>query len=153
MARMGHALTILVQDWEAVLDIGEAPGGCTVAMSARLASLKVLEGHGGATPLNDEGLRKIQRNTARLLEPETYPEMTFTSTSVTGAWDRGRVEGELTIHGTTREQGFDVHREANGRFWLTGTIRQSRFGIKPYSAMMGALRLGDDVSVKVAVTL
>lgn len=146
-------MKILVQDWNAVLRIGEEPDGCTVSMAARLGSLKVLEGHGGATPLNDEGLRKIERNTARLLEPETYPEMTFISTSVTGTWERGRVEGELTLHGTTREQGFDVDRDADGRFRLTGTIKQSRFGIKQYSAMMGALRLGDDVSVEVAVSL
>lgn len=153
MARMGHALRILVQQWQATLEVAEQPMGCRLRARADLTSLRALDGHGGATPLTEEGLRKIESNAARILGSGTHPEVTFVSTAVSGGWDSGRVEGELTIRGVTLPQAFQVQRLGDGSHRLSGSIAQSRFGIKPYSAMMGALRLGDEVSVEVAVTL
>lgn len=153
MARMGHALRILVEDWSGVLEVGQEPAACRLQVWARLASLRALDGHGGAVPLTEEGLRKIESNAAKILDSENHPEVHFVSTATTGSWEQGTVTGELTIHGITAAQSFRVCREPDGGHRLTGTITQSRFGIQPYTAMMGALRLGDDISVDVVVRL
>lgn len=153
MARMGHALRILVEDWAAVLELGEEPMSCRLRATANLTSLRALDGHGGAIPLTEEGLRKIESNAAKILDSHTHPEVRFVSTEVSGTWDAGRVEGELTVHGVRMPQSFDVSRGSDGSYHLSGVITQSRFGVKPYTAMMGSLRLGDDVSVEVTVTL
>ncbi|MDO5084630.1 YceI family protein [Arachnia propionica] len=153
MARMGHALRILVQDWTATLELGEEPMSCSLRASANLTSLRALDGHGGASPLTEEGLRKIEKNAEKILDSRTHPEVSFVSTGVSGTWEAGLLDGELTIRDVTRPQRFDVSRTPQGTYRLTGMIAQSRFGIKPYSAMMGALRLGDDISVEVTVSL
>ncbi len=59
--------------------------------------------------------------------------------------------GRLTIAGTTRTVQMNVDGEAlgGGRYRFTGTvpITMSQYGIKPPTAMMGAMRTGDAVTV------
>lgn len=153
MARMGHHLTLLVQDWSGVLVTGDQPEDSSLRVTAQLGSLKVLSGQGGATPLTEDGKTKIINNALGIMGASTHPELSFTSTAIAGSWDEGKVEGTLTVNGRSEVQQFDVARDSDGRYQLTGTITQSRYGIKPYSAMMGALLLGDDVSVEVVLSI
>ena len=67
--------------------------------------------------------------------------------------DQLAVEGDLTLVGTTRPVSARLTRGADGR--LTGTIPvvQSQWGIKPYRGLMGALKVRDDVEIRVDVQL
>jgi hypothetical protein len=62
------------------------------------------------------------------------------------------VSGELTIAGTTRpaDMALTVDRD---RIRGTMTVVQSRWGIKPFTALMGALRVRDAVDIVVDVRL
>jgi polyisoprenoid-binding protein YceI len=62
------------------------------------------------------------------------------------------LDGELTIMGITRpvtiQGGVTDGRVAGG-----ASVVQSRWGLRPYSGIFGALRLGDEVKVDFDVAL
>jgi polyisoprenoid-binding protein YceI len=70
-------------------------------------------------------------------------DIAFRSTAVTG----NRVEGELTLAGQTRPLGLDLALSEDGDVRATVTITQSDWGMKPYSALFGTLKVLDDVEV------
>jgi len=78
---------------------------------------------------------------------EAYPDMLFRSSSVRETGDGAiEVTGDLTLHGTTRSIRFITSPVLDGG-WLTASAEidflQSDFGIKPYSAMLGAVKNRD----------
>jgi polyisoprenoid-binding protein YceI len=62
------------------------------------------------------------------------------------------VAGNMTITGTTRP--VNVSLNVNGTQITAATkISQKDFGIKPFSAMLGAIKLRDDVDFELTVDL
>jgi polyisoprenoid-binding protein YceI len=58
--------------------------------------------------------------------------------------------GTLEIRGTSRDHVVEVHTEDLGDSWrmsVESTIRQSDYGIKPYSLLMGSVQVANDVSL------
>jgi polyisoprenoid-binding protein YceI len=64
-----------------------------------------------------------------------------------------RVQGDLDLRGRTRPAAFDLDASDDGR--LTGRVRfkQSDWGIKPFSALFGTLKVADEVEVGVDAKL
>ena len=63
-----------------------------------------------------------------------------------------RVTGELSLHGQTREVSFPATVALEGgvlRGRATLSFLQSSFGYQPYSALLGAIRNKDEVSLHV----
>ena len=58
-----------------------------------------------------------------------------------------RVEGELTLAGTTKPLAFDLAVGDDGTLAATATVTQTAWGMKPYSALWGALKVLDEVEV------
>jgi polyisoprenoid-binding protein YceI len=58
------------------------------------------------------------------------------------------VDGELTLAGTTRPLAFDLDVGDDGRLRAVAVVKQSEWGMKPYSALFGALKVADDVRVE-----
>ena len=87
-----------------------------------------------------------------VLQTNKFPQLTFASTSVSGAEPNFNVAGNMTIRGTTRP--VNVALNVNGtQVNAKTTISQKDFGIKPFSAMMGAIKLRDDVDFELTVEL
>ena len=63
------------------------------------------------------------------------------------------MRGELTIAGTTRPIEFELGVGEDGRISATVPVVQSRWGIKPYRGLMGALKVRDDIEVVVDARL
>ena len=66
------------------------------------------------------------------------------------------MHGDLTIAGATRPAELTVMIgliTGRPRGTVTTTVVQTDFGIKPYSAMLGALRVRDAVEVRAEVRL
>jgi polyisoprenoid-binding protein YceI len=63
------------------------------------------------------------------------------------------IEGTLTLRGQSRPARLDVTRAAPGQFRATATVRQTDFGITPYSGFFGALKLRDEIEVEADVRL
>jgi hypothetical protein len=107
------------------------------------------EAHGA---LSDSDRKKIEENIVDdVLHAKKFPEIRFTSTSVEEDSGTGyRVRGKLTLHGKTREVTFVTRTDGEGQV-AEITIHQPDFGITPYSAMLGTLKIKPDVTVRVAL--
>jgi hypothetical protein len=153
-ARAGHDLAIEITRWSARATVPDAgSGGVAAAMLTAeldLTSLAVRQGTGGAKPLTDRDRRDIQ-NTARKILGQAA-EASFASSRVipspadSGA-PAGVIEGTLILRGTSRPLSLQVTSPGPGHFRGSATVRQTDFGITPYSGFLGALKLRDEVTV------
>ncbi|MDP9864847.1 MULTISPECIES: YceI family protein [Streptosporangium] len=148
-AKAGHDLTIEVTRWhgEATVDTTD-PAGSSVTVEIDAGSFEVREGTGGVKPLTGSDRREIEKILReKILHTGRNPMITFRSTRVDGTAESFRVEGDLTIVGVTQPveiQGSLAGSRAQG----SATIVQTRWGIRPYSALFGALKVGDGVEIR-----
>jgi polyisoprenoid-binding protein YceI len=149
--RAGHDLTIEVTQWAATAIVDE--GGSSVTVTVDVDSFAVREGAGGVKPLTDGDRADIKETVQRqILDTARYPKITFRSTGVAGTPESFTIEGELTIRDVTRP--VTVRGAADGDQVRGGaTVVQSQFGIKPYTAFFGALKLADEVEIVFDLTL
>lgn len=148
-ASVGHDLTLEVGQWTAAVHIEEELAACTLTVTADLRTLGVVDGVGGAMPLTSDNIVDITKNARKALAVDRHPTLTFSSTSVSGTWDAATIRGELTLHGHTAPQDLALDRVADDQWRVSGGVVQSRFGITPFSAFLGALRVKDEVGVEV----
>jgi polyisoprenoid-binding protein YceI len=145
--RAGHDLTIEATRWEGTADVGPDPAASSVTLSLDADSLEVREGSGGVMPLTDGDRAEIQRNIRnKVLRTDRHPKITFRSTRVAGTPEDLSVDGDLTIMGVTRPVTVRAAVEG-GRLRGGTTIAQTTWGIKPYSALLGTLKLADEVEI------
>jgi YceI-like domain len=147
VARAGHDLRLEVTAWEAKLVVGAE---MRVELTADPTSLRVREATGGVQAL-DEGDRAAIEDRIKDEVLRREP-IVFRSTRARVAPGGLSVEGELTLRGTTRPIAFDV-AEAGGTITASDVVRQTDFGIKPYSALFGALKVADEVNVELEARL
>jgi polyisoprenoid-binding protein YceI len=78
----------------------------------------------------------------------------FRSTQV-GSAAEGRlsVQGDLELAGGSRPVSFELELAADGRVRGSAIVTQTRWGMKPYSALFGTLKVADDVEVSIDATL
>jgi polyisoprenoid-binding protein YceI len=150
-AKAGHDLVIHVTAWEATLRIAEDPTDTSIELAADAASLRVREGTGGMQALGDDDKANIETT----IDDEVLKQqhIAFRSTAVTGADGRLTVQGELTLAGTTRPLAFDLVVADDGGLRAAAVVKQSDWGMKPYSALFGALKVADEVKVEIAAAL
>lgn len=148
MARAGHSLTIAVADWSAQLELSEDPAASSLSLTADSASLQVVDGHGGPKPLTDGDKPKIEATiNDRILKRS---RIEFRSSAVREEGDGSLwIEGELTLLGASGPAAFSLAIDDDRHLSGAATIAQTAFGIEPYSAMMGALRVSDEVTIEV----
>jgi polyisoprenoid-binding protein YceI len=148
-ARMGHRLTIAINAWHATVTwTGGEPA--SVELIVEVNSLEVRKGEGGITPLSAPEKTVVRSNALNTLGARRFPRIRFGSSDIGKTRDGYRLAGTLEIHGTTRTLVVDVRVDDPGRSWAmaceTG-VRQSDYGIKPYSLLMGAVKVADHVTV------
>ena len=145
-AKAGHDLLFHVTAWNATLAVGEDPDSATIELHVDAGSLAVVEGTGGIQALTDDDIASIQRTIDdEVLRNEAIE---FRSTRVE-ARSRGRfaVEGELAIVGRTNPISFELEVDEDGALTASAMVTQTAWGMKPYSALFGALKVHDDVEV------
>jgi hypothetical protein len=149
-AMAGHNLLLHVMAWEATLEVGDEPA---LAVTADGASLRVQEGTGGMQALGDDDKQSIEQT----IDDDVLKrqEIAFRSTRVEAADGGGRiaVHGELTLLGTTRPLAFDVEVADGERLTASAVVKQTDWGLKPYSALFGALKVVDEVEVSIDTAL
>ena len=93
-------------------------------------------------------------NIEQTIDDEILRRMTigFSSTAVdlAAAGDVLSVQGDLTLAAATRVVAFDLAVAADGSLSAGIKIRQSDWGIKPYSTLFGALKVADEVEIDVS---
>lgn len=149
--KAGHDLLITVAGWEATVDVDDGGAITAVSLDADARSLQIVAGVNGLKPLSDKDRAEIRRNIdAKVLRG--LP-ITFRSDSVEQTGERLTVSGQLTVAGRSQPSRFELVLGADGHATGTFTLTQSAFAIKPYSALMGALKVRDAVEVVLDVTL
>jgi polyisoprenoid-binding protein YceI len=151
-AKAGHDLTIEVTRWHGHTTVDTAdPANSSVTVQVDVDSFQVRQGTGGVKPLTADRA-EISKTLKQVLHTAQHPTITFRSRRVDGSAGSFTLDGELTIMGITRPvtvQGGVT----DGRVVGGATVVQSRWGIRPYSAFFGALRLRDEVKVDLDVAL
>lgn len=88
------------------------------------------------------------------LDAARYPDVRVRATKVSGDWPALVADIEISLHGVSRSMSVPlmVHRDGD-RMRITGALalRQSDFGITPYSALLGLLAVQDAVTISVDV--
>lgn len=151
LSAVAHDLRIRVERF--TIDVDEAAGTVTATFSA--GSLRVdcamKNGREDFDALSDRNRREIEGSIAGdVLNARRYPEIVLRSTRVEGQDDERRIEGTLSLHGAERPLRATARREA-GKWVAEVELRQPDFGIKPYSAMLGTLKVQPVVRVRVSV--
>jgi len=110
----------------------------------------------------DEGMTEFERREFHnvlnnlVLESDNFPKIKFVSASVSDARKSGdtrtfTLNGDLTMRDATKRVSFPVAVTiAKDRLRATGeaALKQSDFGIKPYSGKLGLIKIGDDVKIE-----
>lgn len=152
-AQAGHDLTIVVTRWSGEVELAGDPAASKITVTVDTGSLSVREGIGGLKPLSDRDKREIAQTTRKVLRVDEHPEGRFVSASITANGAGGVLEGTLTLLGVDRPMRMEITDLGVGRFRATGRVVQSEYGIKPYTALLGALKLADPVDVEAEFTL
>jgi polyisoprenoid-binding protein YceI len=149
---VGHDLTIEVTAWSAQIDVPESNlADATVTARIDLRSLAVREGRGGALPLTDKNRAEIQKTASEALDVGRYATATFQSSRIILGDDDTTISGTLTLHGVAAPVDIHLREVAPGRYHADAVVTQSAYGIKPYTAFLGALKVRDDVNVEIDV--
>ena len=146
-SKAGHNLRIEVTSWSATIDVAGAPEEAAMALTADPRSLRVREGTGGMQALGDDDKANIEQT----IDDEVLngAAIEFRSRTVRpGAGDALHVEGELELAGARHPVAFELTARED-RLSGSARIRQTDWGIKPYSALFGALKVVDEVDVEI----
>lgn len=151
LAKLAHDLKMKVGSF--TIDVDDATKRIDARFDAR--SVKVVcrrkDGHDEPSGLSSFEIGQIDGNIQNdVLETKKHAEARFVSTSVEPSGEGFKVKGDLTLHGRTKSITADVQKK-NGRYVTSVRLHQPDFGIKPYSAALGALKVQADVIVEVSV--
>lgn len=148
-AKAGHDLVIEVTSWEGTLDLGDQT---TIMLRADARSMRVREGSGGMTSLGDDDKANIEQTIDDEVLKGTPIEFRSTACELSPEGDRMRVSGELELAGRRAPVTFELSLNG-GHVSGSATVKQTDFGMKPYSALFGTLKVLDEVQVAVDARL
>ncbi|MEO8816122.1 MAG: YceI family protein [Mycobacterium sp.] len=153
-AKMGHRLTIAMASWRAEVSwSGEEP--TAVRLTVAVDSLRVVRGEGGLMPLSAPEKTLVRSNALKCLHSDRYPNIRFQSGDIAAADDGYRLTGTLEICGRVHPHVLDVRVADLGdaqRICGDTVLRQSEYGVRPYSMLMGSMQVADDVTVSFSAT-
>ncbi|MDH3625076.1 MAG: YceI family protein [Myxococcales bacterium] len=151
LARLAHDLKMQVERFSIEVDDESRKIQATFDPSSLQVVCAQIDGQDDASALSNGDKKKIHENiTKDVLRAHKHPEIRFDSTEVVSRGEGFTVEGQLQLYGCSRAIQLEV-RPVGGRWVTEVTIHQPDFGIKPYTAALGALRIKPDVRVRVSV--
>jgi hypothetical protein len=153
LAKLAHDLNLRATGWTAPLTVED--GRFSVRVEVPVKGLRVQGQVKGerVVPLKFSDQQDIEKNMrdAKVLDAQRFPEIVYVAEGQEGReGGLSNVAGQLTVKGRTGSLPLAVKIEAEGdALRVTGEVRfdQSDFGIKPFSALMGALKIKDSVRV------
>jgi hypothetical protein len=141
-AKAGHNLRMEVGSWNATLDLDAR----SLELSADSSSFRVVDGSGGVMPLGDDEKAAIPQTIDEEVLKGTPIE--FRSTAMTVNGNRIDVDGELELSGERGPVSFALELN-DGHVTGAARIKQTDWGMKPYSALFGTLKVADEVQIEV----
>ena len=147
-ARLGHNHVLraadLRVDWPAA---GPALSFRLEALEVDPPALRARLGPGFDSAVDDAAREGTRANLLKALQASAHPEVVVRTLRQVGEGPRRAVEAEIRLHGVTRTQWFvaDIQgRRARGEV----VIRQTDFGIPPFTVLGGLLAVEDALVVQ-----
>jgi polyisoprenoid-binding protein YceI len=151
-AKAGHNLLIEVTAWQGTLELGEEPAGSSVALTVDSRSLMVREGTGGIQALGDDDKEAIKETIDDEVLKGTAIEFRSSRVAI-GTDGTLEITGDLQLAGRSHPLTFHLTCTDDDRLIGGATVKQSDWGIKPYSALFGTLKVVDAVEVAIDANL
>ncbi len=150
LAAVGHDLVLELPGFEVEYDA--ASGALTASLDPKKLRVRgaMLAGREDRQSPDPKDRRTIERHVADdILEIRRHPSIRFEGKAVLAGAD-WEVTGKLTLHGTTRPLSFTAHPKGT-RLEAELVLSQLDFGIKPFRAFLGALRVTPAVRLRLSV--
>ena len=113
----------------------------------------IVDGRRSPGTLGSKDKTKIQSNiTSDVIDAGRHPEVRFESTEIREVDTGWEIRGDLELAGRKRPITVLVHRD-NGSAIGEVSLHQPDWGIKPYSAMLGTLKVRPEVKIRLSVPL
>ena len=147
-ARLGHNHVLragdLRVDWPAA---GPVLRFRLDALAIDPPALRARLGAAFASAVDDDARAGTRANLLKALDARTHPEVVVRALQQMGEGGQRAVEAEITLHGVSRRQWFAVEvdgRRARGQV----VVRQSDFGMQPFTVLGGLLAVQDALVVQ-----
>ncbi|MFT4046646.1 MAG: YceI family protein [Solimonas sp.] len=156
-AKYGHNHVLTAPQLEGQVRVADALRDAAFSLRFRLdqlqiddAALRRQTGGQFTTERSAADIEGTQRNMLKSLDAAQYPDVVVNSISVAGDWPVAVARVAITLHGITREQTLPltVQRDAQGlRISGRFALRQTDYGVRPFSILGGALGVQDEIAV------
>ncbi len=147
-AKAGHDLVLEATSWDGTVEIGD---NASVELNVDPGSIEVVSGTGGAKALNDKDKGEIKKSmTGKVLGSS---QITFKSSDVKADNGSMNVSGDLSVAGSSNSISVPLSVSDDGTVRGSVTLSQSQYGIKQFKALMGALKVADQVEVSLEAKL
>lgn len=149
LSRLGHDLRLRVDAFQMTLETGILEGRFDTT------SIRVDGVMRGATfepeGLSSKDMAKIEKTIhEEILETRRFPEAVFEA-SLDPRGDTGELRGSLSLLGRRRALDPIQLIPMGDRLVAKLSLTPSRWGIKPYRGLAGALKIQDRIDVEIAV--
>jgi hypothetical protein len=146
LAAVGHNVRLEVDRFEVRIDEDGVEADFDAASLRAVCAVK--DGRDDPGALSDKDKKTIAGYVRDdILEVRRHPKIHFRSVELDPDDDEITIEGELELHGETRDLELTAERE--GDQWVARVrLRQGDFGIRPFKALMGTLKIKPEVDVE-----
>lgn len=147
LAGVAHDLKLRVNEFTIEFDPASGAVLATLEPSTVRVVCAMQDGVEAPEALSAHDHREIEHHIAlEVLQPALHGELRFEGHRV----EPGLLRGVLTLHGQMAELDVPIRRE--GSDWIAEVrLDQRGWGIRPYRAMMGALKVQPEVLVRARV--
>jgi len=152
LSPMAHDLRLAAARFSVEVDEARSQISASVDTTSLGVDVPMKDGSENPGALSDADKQKIAAQIREdVLHSSKYPTATFRSHSVSPRPDGGyAIAGELTLHGAKKLIEI-VTRPDAGRQHVEFTLHQPDFGITPFRAMLGTLKIQASVEVHIVV--
>lgn len=144
LSPVGHDLRLVAPATKLTVDTETRALSLEVAAAALRVAAVVVEGRDASAPLSEADRVQIENNLHReVLESKQFATIVYEGV----ARDATGVEGALTLRGVRLALPLAVRREG-AEVVVSAAVDHTRWGIKPFKALFGALRVKPTLRVE-----
>lgn len=152
LSKVAHDLRLRVARFCVELDDEKTHVSARFDPSSIFVDTPMKDGKAYPSALSSADKQKIaEQIREEVLLVRRFPNVDFRSSALSARADGGYdVSGELSLRGTTRELRAQT-RLVDGRQLLELSIHQPDYGIAPYRALFGTLKLQSEVKLRLVI--
>lgn len=160
----GHNHVISTSDVVGRIEIDDDPAASCVELKIAVDQFKVdveairlEEGEPFRKTVSEDDKSSTRKNLlgAKLLDSARFPDITILSQSWSGEFPDILVNSEITVKDQTNAVQFPASVSASvDQIVVTGSfaVTHEQLGLKPFTALLGGLRVRDDIQIKFLIT-